>query len=1108
MNRDQFNEAVNYLLLNWTIIDNDNCKEHSFSELKRIYNGPAQSFSVFMNLILKENIIFTKPNGYFLLTEKAFKMAKEIQNYSENYDAGKVVTNEGNWRNFRKLLTYYTMCTERSFSSQFYLHNGKYGKQFSIPKALDYGWLQGLDEKPKRITLGFTKEERAIQTTLQLSGYDDTSVYIGYPVLARFDSYSNAPSYYVPLSLIPIEVKNEKIKKESFKDNKVEVELDFKNAILNRTWMQYALDEEDHKRVEKAIEMMDDGTAENRGRIDLKAILPIIMSYSKYSNIAIDSNSLEQVLPQKNKGRGKTTLCNTAVIFEAKEIVYTKNLLKELKQISKATVNELDKTSLAYVFREPPLKDYNLKREVVPFIPSNTNQQKAVEKAINHPVFQLQGPPGTGKSQVAVNIIANCVYNKETVLFSSRNNQAVEAIRDRARSILDDSSVVNFCAKDELRKSWWYEEKITDIVADLQAASKTSNEFEEENLSRLLDSLSKVRTEFDGIANVSEQIQEAKLKYQSNLQQLKAIFNKDGFVIDVDIPYLKSAEDVLKKKRILDIISYFKRKKEMRIISDFRKMYSKSSASLKDAEVLKTINITCKLVDQLKEIEEKSSTLSDDIDIERLDPICVAFNELEEKIEASNKKRALFSIFQKQSSLDDESLAQIENLLKAGRTKKLKVEEIKKDLLDSFYDIIPAWAVTLLSVHHASPLIPGIFDQVVIDEASQCDPICAIPALFRAKRVTMIGDPKQFATITELPNRINNSLWNAIFKDDYSLIQYKIGESSAYSLLSGKAENNMLREHYRCTTSIASFFNKEFYENKLIIQTRDMVPLVPSCIPNNNNIHWIDGKNTEEAQVSATIELLREINDSNYKGTIGIICPLADVVSDIWGALAKSGIFIDEERVKIGSSYSFQGGQEDTIIFVTGYTKTIPKGKKWYLTSKENRNIYNVTVSRAKSCLVIIGDKDLIMESESRELRALASIEQLSSLAYENNYGSVPEKMFHEAADKAGLKLITQYYFKSYFLDFAYVTDTLKLNIEIDGRPYHFTAQGDRLEKDIVRDSILKANGWNVIRYTASEIDNDIKFVIDNLLAQIEFLRKNPSKNETLLHSRRNKIII
>ncbi|HCA29500.1 MAG TPA: hypothetical protein DEP23_08025, partial [Ruminococcaceae bacterium] len=52
---------------------------------------------------------------------------------------------------------------------------------------------------------------------------------------------------------------------------------------------------------------------------------------------------------------------------------------------------------------------------------------------------------------------------------------------------------------------------------------------------------------------------------------------------------------------------------------------------------------------------------------------------------------------------------------------------------------LQCWAVTSLSAKSRVPFEAGVFDYVIIDEASQCDIASILPLLYRAKRAVIIG---------------------------------------------------------------------------------------------------------------------------------------------------------------------------------------------------------------------------------------------------------------------------------------------------------------------------------------------------------------------------------
>jgi hypothetical protein len=75
-------------------------------------------------------------------------------------------------------------------------------------------------------------------------------------------------------------------------------------------------------------------------------------------------------------------------------------------------------------------------REVAPIVPLNDAQRSAVEATLaGRPVTVISGPPGCDKSQVVLSILLNAWASSTSVLFASNNNQAVDVVCRRLRSV-------------------------------------------------------------------------------------------------------------------------------------------------------------------------------------------------------------------------------------------------------------------------------------------------------------------------------------------------------------------------------------------------------------------------------------------------------------------------------------------------------------------------------------------------------------------------------------------------------------------------------------------------------------------------------------------------
>ena len=133
----------------------------------------------------------------------------------------------------------------------------------------------------------------------------------------------------------------------------------------------------------------------------------------------------------------------------------------------------------------------------------------------------------------------------------------------------------------------------------------------------------------------------------------------------------------------------------------------------------------------------------------------------------------------------------------------------------------PLWAVSNLSVGGALPLKGGLFEIVVIDEASQCDIPSIVPLLFRANRAMIVGDPNQLSHVTQLPRDTEMRVRETFAVHDHALDRFAYGANSAYDLAAYGAERYAvtLRNHYRCVAPIIEYSNSAFYSGTLIVRT-------------------------------------------------------------------------------------------------------------------------------------------------------------------------------------------------------------------------------------------------------------------------------------------------
>ncbi|ANU63245.1 AAA domain-containing protein [Muribaculum intestinale] len=95
-------------------------------------------------------------------------------------------------------------------------------------------------------------------------------------------------------------------------------------------------------------------------------------------------------------------------------------------------ISFVDEETAAAVYMSPGrgLRRYSNDTALFPF-GCNASQMRAVNIALTNQISVIQGPPGTGKTQTILNIIANLLKDKKSVLVVSNNNSATENVLEK-----------------------------------------------------------------------------------------------------------------------------------------------------------------------------------------------------------------------------------------------------------------------------------------------------------------------------------------------------------------------------------------------------------------------------------------------------------------------------------------------------------------------------------------------------------------------------------------------------------------------------------------------------------------------------------------------------
>ena len=1095
-------EVLEKIASRWDLLVSGKPKEYTFDSLKELIDsidpGGARDWIKKLQI---ERYIAVQSSGNWIMTDKFKKLIPSDRLKNPNRIVP-IVSSESNWKDFRILLEYYIECVKAEDKHEIYFDASKDGKEFFCPKPFGSLWLQSLTSHLEKRT--FNIQVPASKISVMSSLLDD-QLYLGYPLYVHFDE--NGEAYrYTPLAMVPV-------KAESYSSLtnlpgsalNYEVSFDFENASYNFEWVRDNVDGSDFATLLDMLDQIADG------KFDMAKGLHTILSFSDYNKWyeeEFDPDSLDQAFPKiRRKGRGRRGLFNTVIFFRMQASVYNRSLLKELNAILKMSAEDLDKTSLAYIFRKPTLpNNKDNKTSAIPFIKSNAEQLDAVKRAFQYHLSELQGPPGTGKSQTAINLIANCVYRGNSVVFSSRNHAALDAIRNRSIPAIKNSDfpLIHYC-KDEDRTIDWFS---IDTKAELDSVL---NEFNPNkavsynSLETAIEALYVIEEKLkhnDDLKEVylasEEEYSRTRFELESKLSETEKYSWTDDELLKIG----KASELVLasqKKGLINSIIRLFKKKKYEEVFSYLRTM-NVVHEYLGDEYLITFAKSYLNLFNAYKEADKnkKQKSIEYEKEADKKDYLG-AYSKAMGNMEKNKDDAFFFPWGLRLKDWDEDKLSYLQkgmNLAQRSKStymSKKDAEQIENSIKE-LHTVLPAWAVSLLSASHVAPLMPAVFDYAIIDESSLCDIASIIPLLFRAKDAVIIGDPAQFRPIVTMSPRRHQIIWNKYFKVNSEWSRYDYFSHTAYDIASYSAEKGMLKEHFRSNDEIANFYNDVFYSRELRIRTREHETNFPSVLENKEPFQWIDISDGHKAEIEEAVKIFEKIHNSGYTGKIGIISPLRKIVNEIALSIYSKGY--NEKDVKINTSYGFQGGECDTIIFVVSYNKDTTSSQKNYLCGSANSNIYNVTVSRAMACFIAIGDRERCKTSGSIVLKRLATYPKTNE-AVKESFASPLEKKLYEALQQKGIETEPQRYCLGYFLDLAYMDDNIMLDIEIDGS-MHFNMDGTRKERDYRRDYAVQKEGWKPIRFLSSDVINDLDGCVGLVEAEIERgknLRKRNQKN-------------
>ncbi|MBE5202735.1 DUF3320 domain-containing protein [Pectobacterium sp. FL60-S17] len=440
----------------------------------------------------------------------------------------------------------------------------------------------------------------------------------------------------------------------------------------------------------------------------------------------------------------------------------------------------------------------------------------------------------------------------------------------------------------------------------------------------------------------------------------------------------------------------------------------------------------------------------------------------------------------------------------------------------------PVMMMSPLSV--AQFLIPGRqkFDLLVMDEASQIQPVDAIGAIARCKQVVVVGDERQLP-----PTRFFAKMTESAANDDDDEVSQVADIESVLGLFVARGlPQRMLRWHYRSRhQSLIAVSNSQFYENKLFIvpspYTQEAgMGLQFHHIP--DGVFESGGKGTNTVEAKAVAKAIMEHARKYPEQSLGVATfsvSQRKAIQDELELLRRLNPDLEEffnahpsEPFFVKNLENVQGDERDVIIISVGYARNAQGYMAMRfgpLGSEGGERRLNVLISRAKRrCEVFasITDEDIDLErAKGKGVFAFKLFLQYArtgriSLAQrsEKEMDSIFEEQVANALQKAGYQVHPQVGIAGFFIDLAIADPDMPgrymIGIECDGRAYHSSRSAR--ERDRLRQAVLEDHGWIIHRIWSTDWFHRPEEQLERTLQAIESAKKELSDRTEQLRQR------
>jgi hypothetical protein len=595
-----------------------------------------------------------------------------------------------------------------------------------------------------------------------------------------------------------------------------------------------------------------------------------------------------------------------------------------------AAIGGLDATGFAAMYAaEPPAAVVPTDEQVRSPRPLSRAQRAVVVSSRVAPVTVVSGPPGSGKTHTLAAVAIDAVARGQSVLIATMSDHAADALTDLLRR--EPGPVPVLFGNAEQRQA---------VATQLAAGLGTPRP--EAELRRLAEGVRAASRRVDQLeAIIGERLWRELLagdavRFEGVELALRAAV-PGPFEPDTDLDRISELVAASAGPPRGWIERWRTRRRRRRLTRLLGTTADVSEPTIRDAVAVARARLDAAT------LELQGGTV--------LDPL---WNELRQ-VDAALAAAAGSYVDELSRSLSGASgegrkaVAALATALRAGRARRrMHLERVDGQAL---VRALPLWVGTLRDIDDLLPARPGMFDLVILDEASQIDQVRAAPALLRGRRAVVSGDPYQLRHVTFLAD---DDVTNVLGRRGLTPMADRLDlrRNSIFDASLAVAAVNWLDQHYRSVPHLIEFSADHFYRDRIALMTRH---------PRNEQLDAIDvvrvvGERGEDgvnrAEVDAAARIVHELADAGVT-SIGVVSPFRAQADALEAMLVREFSSGDIRRMglRVGTVHTFQGNERDVVVMSLALSDSDGGTSRRFL---EDPNLFNVLVTRARRKAIVI----------------------------------------------------------------------------------------------------------------------------------------------------------